>query len=84
MTTCHEIDFHERAPLKMGLKDLKDLRVPGLGINDVGFNPSTGAVHHGRITYSRMEKSAHSVTRGSRLELDSCQHDPIPPLLGKE
>ena len=29
-----------------------------------------------------MDKSAHSVTRGSRLELDLCHHDAISPVVG--
>ena len=37
----------------------------------------------GRITCSRIEKTAHSVTRRSRLELDLRHHDPIPPFVGK-
>ena len=48
------------------------------------YSPGTAAVGHGRITCSRMEKTAHSVTRGSGLELDRCHDDPIPPFVGEE
>ena len=40
-------------------------------------------LHHGRITCSRVEKTAHSVTRGSWLEFDICHHDPIPSFVRK-
>jgi hypothetical protein len=46
-----------------------------------GLSPGTAAVNHGRITCSRMEKTAHSVARGSRLESDLCHHDPISPFV---
>ena len=38
---------------------------------------------HGINTCSRMEKTTHSVTRGSRLELDLCHHDLIPAFVGE-
>jgi len=38
---------------------------------------------HGILKYSRLEKTAHSVTRGSRLQLDLCHHDPISPFAGE-